>query len=96
MPDPTPYQQRREAAAAATGAQPEAGPRRPYRLPPEVAKARAAERGRRAAETRRRATVILIERHAKEYAELAEIERAGLDDERGPLPGDRDHAPNPR
>lgn len=60
------------------------------RFAPEVAKARASERSRRHAEAQRRANVVLRDRHNDEWRDLYEAERAGLDADRGPLPGDED------
>lgn len=61
---------------------------RPRRFSPKVAKARSAERVRRATEARRRAWMVLAARYPDEFAELQATERAALDEEKGPLPGD--------
>ncbi len=85
---PTPYQQRKAVRDAAR-ARGEHSPRSPRtRLEPEVAKARRAERNRRTVETRRRALILLADRYPEEYAALARTEAQGVDQERGPLPGD--------
>lgn len=53
-----------------------------------VAARRTAERNRRNIESRRRAWNVLASRHPEEFADLLAAERAGVDAERGPLPGD--------
>lgn len=82
MTEPTPYQQRQRAA----------GGRRQF--PAAIADARRLERTRRHAEAQRRARLVLQDRHRAEYDELYAIEKAALDAERGPLPGD-DHRSTP-
>lgn len=72
--------------APQTAFQKRSGARRKFS--PKVAKDRAGERGRRSAEARRRAWVVLADRHRKEYRELFEAELSALNEERGPLPGD--------
>lgn len=82
----TPYQRLRRERDEARQV-PESTPKqRGY--PPEVRKARQQERARRNAETRRRATLILAQRYPEEYEQLMRTEGAGVDAERGPLPGD--------
>ena len=76
----TPYQLRRQKTKRSNS--------RSGKFPPEVAKARNSERTRRSVEARRRASLILAERYPEEYAELARIEREGIDREKCPLPGD--------
>ena len=61
---------------------------RRMKFTPAVARARNAERTRRSMEARRRALLILSQRYPDEFAALLVTERAGVDVERGPLPGD--------
>ena len=83
----SPYQQRRaERLAAKSDARALPTPR--TKRDPETAKDRATERQRRYVEARRRASVILAEKYADEYAALVTTEAAALETERGPLPGD--------
>lgn len=89
MTEETPYQRLRREREARRLEEIAKDPQ-PY-YPPEVRKARNAEKNRRNAESRRRAHLILAQRHASEYAKLLEVEAAGLDEERGPLPGDPDY-----
>lgn len=56
--------------------------------PADVAKERSAEKTRRNVEARRRAWNVLALRYPDEFAGLLATERAGVDAERGPLPGD--------
>jgi hypothetical protein len=63
-------------------------PPRPGRLDPAVARERSLERSRREMEARRRASLVLADRHPEEFAALLVDERAGVALERGPLPGD--------
>ena len=85
----TEYQKLRSDREAGRVPEGQKGPRR-KRFSPEVAKARQAEATRRAVEARRRATMILGLRYPDEYEVLLKSERAGVDAERGPLPGDED------
>lgn len=64
------------------------GAGRPREYDPAVAKARRAEQVRRSTEARRRAWMVLAARHSAEFDRLLAAERAGLDAEKGPLPGD--------
>lgn len=54
----------------------------------ELRKARKDEQIRRYQEARRRAGVVLADRHREEYEALMVEERAAVDRRRGPLPGD--------
>lgn len=55
---------------------------------PDTAKRRAREKTRRYMEARRRVSAVLMARHADEVHDLMQAELAGVDQERGPLPGD--------
>ena len=86
--DLSPYQQRRAAKASRrdAGEPQERGTRRKF--DPDVAKARQLDRARREQEARRRAAIMLAAAHPEEWDELLTAEKRGVDDERGPLPGD--------
>lgn len=58
------------------------------RRDPKVAKARAAEKTRRYQEASRRAVIVLKGRFPEEWAAIFAEEQAGVDSEKGPLPGD--------
>lgn len=58
-------------------------------MDPEVAKAHTAEKNRRNAESRRRASIVLKAMYPDLYEEIRRREVAALDRERGPLPGDQ-------
>jgi hypothetical protein len=62
--------------------------RQPSR-PPEVTRARNKERSRRITESKRRAWMILADRHSDEFQMLLAAMRQQILDERGPLPGDK-------
>jgi hypothetical protein len=63
--------------------------RKPWRrFPPDVARARQREQGGRVRDATYRALVVLRHRYPEEYAVIYANERAALDVERGPLPGD--------
>lgn len=85
----TEYQRmRREAAEQRALSEKSAHSPRPYRLPPEVAKERAAERNRRNMEAKRRALMVLASRYPNEFEKLKDAELAAIHAEKGPLPGD--------
>jgi len=58
------------------------------RFPPQVAKARNAERTNRSNEASRLALAAFRAAHPGEYERLLEQARRRVDDRRGPLPGD--------
>lgn len=62
-------------------------------MDPEVSRERTLERTRRHAEAQRRARLVLQDRYREEYDALYAVEKAALDQERGPLPGDLEVAP---
>ena len=61
---------------------------RTARFTPEVRHARLSEAASRNGVARRRALMVLADRHRGEYDALVRTERQALDAERGPLPGD--------
>lgn len=83
----TPYQELR-AACAGGAVEVVAGRPRRRRFDEATAKERNAENTRRHSEARRRAHAVLVSRYPAVFAALLEAERAGVDAERGPLPGD--------
>lgn len=82
----TTYQRMKREADEAV--EPKPAVRRRVKRDPEVAKARQAEKTRRYQESRRRSHIVLVSRHEDEFEEILAAERTGVDEERGPLPGD--------